>query len=243
MQLAIEKLRRPRTAAAFSIAPNDAAPMGGLDIRRKPLQDSPTPGANSVAAMVLDRLYGLTGETLYRDWAEKTLEAFVGFRSAVWFIRRHLWTRCSSSRAPSGLQVVITGAAGDSQAAALEQAATGVYRFGKSVLRITPERSREKRSAPRAQRNHSPSSRRHGASLRLPWRHLPAANHRRNKIKSAAHRCRLNRRRARLDPCRIRASFHRAQQSGAAASPVAARFTRCDNEPPNAVRKSSEQLI
>src|SRR5690348_7260182 len=28
---------------------NDAAPMGGLDVRRKPLQDSPTPGANKAA--------------------------------------------------------------------------------------------------------------------------------------------------------------------------------------------------
>ena len=40
----------------------DAAPMGGLEVRRKPLQDSPTPAGNSVAAIVLDRLYGFTGE-------------------------------------------------------------------------------------------------------------------------------------------------------------------------------------
>ena len=32
-----------------------APPMGGLEMRRKPLQDSPTAGANSSAAMLLDR--------------------------------------------------------------------------------------------------------------------------------------------------------------------------------------------
>jgi uncharacterized protein YyaL (SSP411 family) len=37
------------------------------------------------------------------------------------------------------LQVVITGRADDPAARALEEAAHRVYRFGKSVLRVTPE--------------------------------------------------------------------------------------------------------
>ena len=37
------------------------------------------------------------------------------------------------------MQVVITGAAGDPQAAELEKAAHEIYRFGKAVLRVTPE--------------------------------------------------------------------------------------------------------
>ena len=77
MLLAIERYGDPDGGGFFDRA-KDAAPMGGLDVRRKPLQDSPTPGANSVAAIVLDRLHGFTGERLYREWAEKTLEAFVG---------------------------------------------------------------------------------------------------------------------------------------------------------------------
>jgi uncharacterized protein YyaL (SSP411 family) len=36
--------------------------------------------------------------------------------------------------------VVITGRSDDPQAAALESAANSVYRFGKAVLRVTPER-------------------------------------------------------------------------------------------------------
>ena len=37
------------------------------------------------------------------------------------------------------LQVVVTGTAGDPKAAELERAANETYRFGKSVLRVTPE--------------------------------------------------------------------------------------------------------
>ncbi len=63
---------------AFFDRPSDAAPMGGLDVRRKPFQDSPTPGANSVAAIALIRMHAFTGDDRYRDFAQKTLEAFAG---------------------------------------------------------------------------------------------------------------------------------------------------------------------
>jgi hypothetical protein len=113
--------------------------MGGLEVRRKPMQDSPTPGANSVAAMVLDRLYGFTGERLYHEWAKKTLEAFVGLVPQYGlFAGTYGLAALLHARHP--LQVVIAGAANDPQAAALERAAHEVYRFGKAVLRVTPER-------------------------------------------------------------------------------------------------------
>ncbi|HXP24065.1 MAG TPA: hypothetical protein VN807_07980, partial [Candidatus Sulfotelmatobacter sp.] len=40
-------------------------------------------------------------------------------------------------------QVVIAGPAGDSAAQKLEEAANGVFRLGKAVLRVTPESSLE----------------------------------------------------------------------------------------------------
>jgi uncharacterized protein YyaL (SSP411 family) len=137
MRLAVERYGDPDGGGFFDRA-KDAAPMGGMEIRRKPLQDSPTPGANSVAAIVLDRLYGFTGEKLYREWAEKTLEAFVGLVpqyglfAATYGLAVLLHSRHS-------MQVVVMGAAGDPQAVALEKAANEVYRFGKSVLRATPQ--------------------------------------------------------------------------------------------------------
>ena len=135
--LAIERYGDPEGGGFFDRA-KDAAPMGGLDVRRKPLQDSPTPAGNSVAAIVLDRLHGFTGKPLYREWAEKTLEAFVGLIPQYGlFAATYALAALLHSRHP--IQVVITGAKDDGAAAALEKAAHTIYRYGKSVLRLTPE--------------------------------------------------------------------------------------------------------
>jgi uncharacterized protein YyaL (SSP411 family) len=138
MQLAIEKYGDAEGGGFFDRA-SDAPPLGGLEVRRKPLQDSPTPGTNSVAAMVLDRLYGFTNNPMYRERAEKTLEAFAGIAPKLGlFAATYGLAALLHARHP--LQVVVTGTSGDAQAVALEQAAVGVYRFGKAVLRVTPER-------------------------------------------------------------------------------------------------------
>jgi uncharacterized protein YyaL (SSP411 family) len=137
VRLSVERYGDPDGGGFFDRA-KDAAPMGGLDVRRKPLQDSPTPGANSVAAIVLDRLYAFTGEKLYRDWAEKTLEAFVGLVPQYGlFAATYGLAALLHARHP--LQVVVVGAADNPQAAALEKSANQIYRFGKAVLRVTPE--------------------------------------------------------------------------------------------------------
>ena len=117
-----------------------AAPMGGLDVRRKPVQDSPTPGANPVAAILMDRLYTYTGEARYRESAEETLEAFAGI-APQFGLHASTYGLAALLHARQPMEIVITGAAGDPQAAALEQAANSVYRFGKAVLRITAERT------------------------------------------------------------------------------------------------------
>jgi uncharacterized protein len=135
--LAVERYGDPDGGGFFDRA-KDAAPMGGLDVRRKPLQDSPTPGANSVAVIVLDRLYAFTGEKLYREWAEKTLEAFVGLVPQYGlFAATYGLAALLHARHP--LQVVVLGAADNSQAVELEKSANEIYRFGKAVLRVTPE--------------------------------------------------------------------------------------------------------
>src|SRR5579863_2252655 len=52
--------------------------LGVLNTRRKPLQDSPTPAGNPMAAIALARLHHYTGDAAYRDQAEQTLETFAG---------------------------------------------------------------------------------------------------------------------------------------------------------------------
>jgi uncharacterized protein YyaL (SSP411 family) len=121
----------------FFDRPSDAAPMGGLDVRRKPFQDSPTPGANSVAAIALIRMHAFTGDERYYNFAQKTLEAFAGIAPQYgMFAATYGLAATLFARHP--LQVVITGRADDPAAQALEEAAHRVYRFGKSVLRLTP---------------------------------------------------------------------------------------------------------
>jgi uncharacterized protein YyaL (SSP411 family) len=138
MRLAVQRFGDPEGGGFFDRA-TDAAPMGGLEVRRKPIQDSPTPAANSVAVIVLDRLYAFTGEKLYRDWAEKTLEAFVGLIPQYGlFAATYGLAALLHSRHP--IQVVVLGSASDPSAGDLEKVANEIYRFGKAVLRATPEK-------------------------------------------------------------------------------------------------------
>jgi len=137
IDLAVAKYGDSERGGFFDRA-TDAAPMGGLDVRRKPLQDSPTPGGNSVAAMVLERLAAFTGKSQYRQWAEITLEAFAGIVPQYGLFAA-TYGLAATLHARHPLQVVITGRANDPQARALEEAAAGVYRLGKAVLRVTPE--------------------------------------------------------------------------------------------------------
>ena len=56
----------------------DGKVLGVLATPRKPVQDSPTPAGNPMAAIALLRLFHYTDDTGYRDKAEQTLEAFAG---------------------------------------------------------------------------------------------------------------------------------------------------------------------
>ncbi|HET7258370.1 MAG TPA: hypothetical protein VFI75_01530, partial [Candidatus Acidoferrum sp.] len=125
----------------FFDRPSNAPAMGGLDVRRKPFQDSPTPSANSVAAIALIRMHAFTGDLRYYEFAQKTLEAFAGIAPQYgMFAATYGLAATLFARHP--VQVVITGRADDPAAQALEDAAHQVFRFGKSVLRITPEAQR-----------------------------------------------------------------------------------------------------
>jgi uncharacterized protein YyaL (SSP411 family) len=137
MDLAIDRYGDAE-AGGFFDRPSDAPPMGGLDVRRKPFQDSPTPSANSVAAIALVRMHAFTGDDRYHAFAKKTLEAFAGI-APQYGLFAATYGLAATLFAHHPLQVVITGYANDTVAQALEAAAHRVYRFGKSVLRVTPE--------------------------------------------------------------------------------------------------------
>jgi len=82
-------------------------------------------------------MHAFTGDERYRALAQKTLEAFAkiapqyGLFAATYGLAATLFAR-------HPIQVVITGNSNDKAAQALEDAAHKVFRFGKSVLRLTP---------------------------------------------------------------------------------------------------------
>jgi hypothetical protein len=136
MDLAIARYGDPDGGGFFD-RPSDAAPMGGLDVRRKPFQDSPTPGTNSVAAIALLRLESFSGDETYRVAAQKTLEAFAGIAQRYGMFAS-TYGLAATLFAHHPLQIVVTGVADDWVAQSLELAAHRVFRFGKAVLRVTP---------------------------------------------------------------------------------------------------------
>jgi len=108
--------------------------LGVLGTRRKPLQDSPTPAGNPMAAIALVRLHHYTGEAGYRDKAEQTLEAFAGV-AEQFGIFAATYGIAVLHFLESAVQVVVMGdgAAGD----ALSAVANAGFGFKKSVLRLT----------------------------------------------------------------------------------------------------------
>ena len=141
MDVAIEKYGDAESGGFFDRA-SDAPPMGGVEVRRKPFQDSPKPSANSVAAMALTRMHAYTDDRKYFDWAQRTLEAFAGV-AAQYGLFAATYGLAAILFAEHPTQVVITGAALDPAADKLEEAANSVFRLGKAVMRITPEASLE----------------------------------------------------------------------------------------------------
>jgi uncharacterized protein YyaL (SSP411 family) len=107
--------------------------LGALAARRKPLQDTPTPAGNPMAAWALLRLWALNEREDYREKAEDTLEAFAG-------VVEHFGLYAGSYglalerllEAP--VQVVVVGE--DSAADEMEAAALSGYMVTKSVLRV-----------------------------------------------------------------------------------------------------------
>ncbi len=125
-------------AADSSTAPRMRLPWADSKSAASRFRIRPLPRGNSVAAIVLERLYGFTGEALYHQWAAKTLEAFIGLIPRYGLFAG-TYALAALLHARHSLQVVVTGAAGDPTAGELEQAAHEVYRFAKAVLRVTPE--------------------------------------------------------------------------------------------------------
>jgi len=109
--------------------------LGVLATRRKPLQDSPTPAGNPMAAIALLRLHHLTGQADYRAKAEQTLETFAGV-AEQFGIFAATYGIATLHFLESPIQVVILEADDESTADQLYATALAPFAFSKAVIRL-----------------------------------------------------------------------------------------------------------
>jgi uncharacterized protein YyaL (SSP411 family) len=112
----------------------DGRNFGVLAMPRKPLQDSPTPAGNPMAAIALIRMHHYTGFSEYRDKAEQTLETFAGI-AEQFGIFAATYGIAVLHFLENPVQVVVIDQ-GDGGAEELSAAALAPCASSKSVLRL-----------------------------------------------------------------------------------------------------------
>ncbi len=108
--------------------------LGALATRRKPLQDSPTPAGNPMAAILLMRLSELNGRLDYAEKAQETLETFAGV-AEHYGLYAATYALALQRLVREPIQVCVIGE--DRNARPLETAALGRFSVNKSVPRFT----------------------------------------------------------------------------------------------------------
>lgn len=122
----------------FDSQPVAGADLGVLATPRKPLQDTPTPAGNPMAAIALMRLHHYTGNVDYGEKAEQTLETFAGVAGQFGiFAATYGITVLHFLESPVQV-IVVSPDQQDEAAGKLYNAAIEPFRFSKSVLRLSP---------------------------------------------------------------------------------------------------------
>jgi hypothetical protein len=115
---------------------SDQPSLGVLSTRRKPLQDSPTPAGNPMAAIALLRLHHYTGEASYREKAEETLEAFAGVVGQFGIFAATYGIAVVHFLESPVQVVVISEGAGDDATEELAASANTAFAFNKMVIQL-----------------------------------------------------------------------------------------------------------
>jgi uncharacterized protein YyaL (SSP411 family) len=110
--------------------------LGALAARRKPLQDSPTPAGNPVAASALLRLESLSSNRKYHEIAEDTLESFAGIVEGFGMYASS-YGLALEQLMMGPVQVVVVGE--DQEAERMVSLATSRYAINKQVLHFKHE--------------------------------------------------------------------------------------------------------
>ncbi len=115
----------------------DSAPKpdasGVLATPRKPFQDSPTPAGNPVAAIVMLRMHGYTGDDSYREKAQRTLDLLAGTAGQYGLFAGTYGIAATYASYPHS-QIVVVGE--DEIAEQLYSQAISSALIGRSVIRL-----------------------------------------------------------------------------------------------------------
>jgi uncharacterized protein YyaL (SSP411 family) len=134
----IAKFFDPVSGGFFDAEPvSDGESLGVLSTRRKPLQDSPTPAGNPMAAIVLLRLHDYTGNASYRDKAEQTLETFAEVVGQFGIFAATYGIAVSRFLENPVQVVVISESTVDAEGFGLAASANAAFAFNKTVIRLT----------------------------------------------------------------------------------------------------------
>jgi uncharacterized protein YyaL (SSP411 family) len=117
----------------FDIA-RDRASAAYLTTRAKPVQDSPTPSANGVAAVVLARLWAITEQQEWRALLDRQLAAFAGGSRDLSLYGATLLAAIDWAVHPV-TRVAVAGPAGVGPACAMHLRALQTYRPRRIVVR------------------------------------------------------------------------------------------------------------
>ena len=114
----------------------DGKSLGVLSTRRKPIQDSPTPAGNPMAAIALLRLQHYTDQADYRDKAEQTLETFAGIAGQFGIFAATYGIAVAHFLENPIQVVVIADSRSQDEGSSLAVAANAPFAFNKTVLRL-----------------------------------------------------------------------------------------------------------
>jgi len=127
-----------RAGGFFDLA-RDHAGAAYLATPAKPVQDGPTPSGNGVAALVLARLWALTGDVEWRRLLDRQLDAFAGAAPQLSLYGATLLSAVDWALGPV-TRIEVSGPGGDGPACAMHLLALQTYRPRKVVVRTIADR-------------------------------------------------------------------------------------------------------
>ncbi|HEY5539296.1 MAG TPA: thioredoxin domain-containing protein [Thermoplasmata archaeon] len=138
MQFALSHFWDDRDGGFFDLSnePSGRSMSSLMELKRKPIEDSPSPSSNGVAAIVLQKLHHLTGNDDYRLHHDLLMRAFAGEAARMGGIFAGAFCHAAELWLHPPAQVVIVGPRDDERVQALHSIAVTTFSPGKTVLLV-----------------------------------------------------------------------------------------------------------